>query len=92
MSELTQEQFDRERERFIGTMVGQDAAEVWKGQATKLAARCDEQDAEIKRLRETLSEIIRKGTWTGTDGLTYTSKECRIASAGLGNQQTGDQT
>lgn len=39
---------------------------------------------EAKEASAALTEIVRVGTWTGTDEKTYTSQECRIASRALG--------
>lgn len=38
-----------------------------------------EAEKEIDRLRDALEAVVKAGTWVGTDELTYTSREARIA-------------
>lgn len=62
MTELTQEEFDRERDRFLGMMFGQDPAEVWKSQAKKYAVHCDALEAALR----TLIDNVESGSYEST--------------------------
>lgn len=42
-----------------------------------------QQADKIERLHDVLKEIVRVGMWTGSDGIVYTTHECRIARAAL---------
>ena len=68
-------------------------AEIWRLQDAKRRALAiaDERGKENDRLRAALKQIVDKATWTGTDGLVYSTGEGRVASDALANGQISSE-
>ena len=79
MTEMTKEEFERARDRFMGLMVGPDPVKVWRDKAIALGAMNDRLRAALVHVRG----IIKDGALTGFNCPDGDWTERLFASQGL---------